>query len=83
MLARVITAVAIIIGAFSTASAQEHLKPGETFRDCAECPEMVVIPAGSFTMGSPASEEERFATEGPRHIVTIARAGRRDAGPGG
>ncbi len=83
MLARVITAVAIIIGAFSAASAQEHLKSGETFRDCAECPEMVVIPAGSFTMGSPASEEERFATEGPRHIVTIARAGRRDAGPGG
>ncbi len=26
--------------------------PGETFRDCAECPEMVVIPAGEFDMGS-------------------------------
>ena len=74
MLARVITAVAIIIGAFSTASAQEHLKSGVSFRDCDECPEMVVIPAGSFTMGSPESEEGRSATEGPRHIVTIARA---------
>jgi len=24
---------------------------------CAQCPEMVVVPAGSFTMGSPDSEE--------------------------
>jgi DNA-binding transcriptional LysR family regulator len=28
-------------------------KPGETFKDCPECPEMVVVPAGSFIMGSP------------------------------
>jgi len=26
-------------------------KPGESFKDCAACPEMVVVPAGSFTMG--------------------------------
>ncbi len=83
MLHRAIAAVVFTLAVSATASAQQRLKPGETFRDCAECPEMVVIPAGSFTMGSPASEEERFATEGPRHIVTIARAGRRDAGPGG
>jgi len=30
--------------------------PGERFRDCAECPEMVWLPAGRFTMGSPESE---------------------------
>ena len=29
---------------------------GETFRDCQVCPEMVVVPAGSFMMGSPESE---------------------------
>jgi hypothetical protein len=49
-------------------------RPGESFRDCAECPEMVVIPAGSFTMGSPASEPKRYDDEGPRHRVTIPRA---------
>ena len=30
-------------------------EPGSVFRDCAACPAMVVVPGGSFTMGSPAS----------------------------
>jgi formylglycine-generating enzyme required for sulfatase activity len=29
-----------------------EMRPGKVFKDCAECPDMVVIPAGSFTMGS-------------------------------
>ena len=45
---------------------------GDVFRDCAECPEMVVIPAGSFMMGSPAGEDKRSADEGPVHRVAIA-----------
>jgi formylglycine-generating enzyme required for sulfatase activity len=32
---------------------------------------MVVIPAGRFTMGSPASEKVRFDNEGPQHEVSI------------
>jgi formylglycine-generating enzyme required for sulfatase activity len=32
---------------------------------------MVVIPAGSFTMGSPSSEKDRFDNEGPQHQVRI------------
>jgi formylglycine-generating enzyme required for sulfatase activity len=39
-------------------------KPGTVFRDCPDCPEMVVIPDGSFTMGSSASEETWAATHG-------------------
>ena len=45
---------------------------GENFRDCAGCPEMVVLPAGTFMMGTPASEEGRDVHEGPRHVVTIS-----------
>jgi formylglycine-generating enzyme required for sulfatase activity len=46
---------------------------GETFRDCAGCPEMVVIPAGSFLMGSPDSERDRDDNEGPQRRVTITK----------
>jgi formylglycine-generating enzyme required for sulfatase activity len=34
---------------------------------------MVVIPAGSFTMGSPKNEKDRYDDEGPQHDVTIAK----------
>jgi formylglycine-generating enzyme required for sulfatase activity len=49
------------------------LKPKDVFRECEKCPEMVVVPAGSFTMGSPASEAGRSYNEGPQHSVTIAK----------
>ena len=49
------------------------LKPKETFKECDTCPEMVVAPAGSFTMGSQASEPDRNSDEGPQHSVAIAR----------
>ena len=34
--------------------------------------EMVAIPAGTFMMGSPESEPERFYTESPQHEVSVA-----------
>jgi len=43
------------------------------FKECEHCPEMVVVPAGSFTMGSPASEEGHQDNEEPQHLVTIAK----------
>ena len=48
---------------------------GERFRDCdgTWCPEMVVVPAGSFLMGSPSSEWGRDDDEGPVHRVRIAK----------
>ena len=45
---------------------------GDRFRDCPECPEMVVVPAGSYRMGSPSYEQGRREDEGPVHEVTIA-----------
>ncbi len=49
------------------------LRPEDVFKECDKCAEMVVVPAGSFTMGSPASEKDRRDNEGPQHVVTIAR----------
>ncbi len=40
-------------------------------RDCPDCPEMVVVPAGSFMMGSPSHERGRDEDEGPVHEVTM------------
>jgi formylglycine-generating enzyme required for sulfatase activity len=45
------------------ANERRCLKPKDTFRDCPTCPEMVVVPAGNFTMGSPANEPDRFGDE--------------------
>jgi formylglycine-generating enzyme required for sulfatase activity len=49
------------------------VQPGHVFKDCTECPEMVVIPAGRFLMGSPASEARRDADEGPQRWVDVPR----------
>ena len=63
-----------------TRSVSTGLRPGQRFQDCPECPEMVVIPAGRFVMGSPASEPGRFYGEDPRRKVSIHQfaAGRFD-----
>jgi formylglycine-generating enzyme required for sulfatase activity len=54
------------------AQAAPALQAGQTFRDCANCPEMTVLAGGLFTMGSPASEAGRTADEGPQREVSLA-----------
>jgi formylglycine-generating enzyme required for sulfatase activity len=52
--------------------AEHALKPLASFRECAkDCPEMIVIPAGEFMMGSPATEKDRYDNQGPQHKVAI------------
>ena len=53
----------------AAASADEHAE--REFRECTDCPVMVAVPAGSFTMGSPRSEAGRFDAEGPQHPVSV------------
>jgi formylglycine-generating enzyme required for sulfatase activity len=47
--------------------------PARQFRDCAICPEMVVVPAGAFLMGSAEQERGRGKDEGPQHRVEIGQ----------
>ena len=44
-----------------------------TFKDCAVCPEMIALPAGSFMMGSPDDERGRERVEGSPRRIVIAR----------
>ena len=46
-------------------------EPGDVFRDCPTCPEMAVIPAGTFLMGSDRRDDESHDSERPRHRVTV------------
>ncbi len=59
------------------------LAAGQSIKDCADCPELVVIPAGIFTMGSSAQEQAlanaagispaQTSRESPQHRVNIKR----------
>jgi formylglycine-generating enzyme required for sulfatase activity/uncharacterized caspase-like protein len=60
-------------GAPLSAAEECGLKPKDLFKECDKCPEMIVAPAGSFTMGSPESEKERRSSEGPPHLVRLAQ----------
>ena len=63
----------VVLCLTSGAALGEEYRPGDTFRDCEGCPEMVVVPSGSYMMGSPWSEEDRTDDEGPVHRVTIGK----------
>jgi len=59
---------------------ERALYPGKAFRECAPrqkdsdyCPDMVVVPAGPFRMGS-SSDPAAYPSEFPQHPVTIAQA---------
>jgi formylglycine-generating enzyme required for sulfatase activity len=63
--------------AAATAPPPSHV-PSSVIRDCPTCPEMVLIPHGSFTMGVPPGElpdapPEYHGQSSPRHSVTILR----------
>ena len=47
-------------------------KPGQTFTECRNCPQMMVLPAGKVTIGSPADEPLRRENE-PQKEITFAR----------
>ena len=48
------------------AGCDDTMEPGAVFKDCETCPEMVVIPAGSFKMGGKGGSDEK-----PVHEVKI------------
>ena len=64
-----------------SAAKERALRPGDSFKECAQdCPEMIVIPAGSFVMGSLREGAASFMMGGPNpagqplHTVGFAKA---------
>ena len=50
------------------AQKQTNPEPGELFRDCPDCPELVVVPSGDFVMGSNDTPYEK-----PERTISIKR----------
>jgi len=54
---------------------ERTLKPKDIFKECDNCPEMIVVPAGNFTMGTPNPDTKmgQDLDESPQHRVMIAK----------
>lgn len=88
--AALLAALIFAVHAPAIAEQETHnFHAGESFRDCPDCPEMVVLPAGSFAMGSSPADtiqdrrslrDEEVGTarsfmerEQPQHSLTIRK----------
>jgi formylglycine-generating enzyme required for sulfatase activity len=74
-IATFIAVFAIALGEVAVAGPKlPSTQASQTFRDCSDCPEMVVVPAGTFLMGSSAAETARdLDSTMPRDNIPIAR----------
>lgn len=65
----------LFVAPAASSRAADARAPGSAFRDCDDCPEMVVVPAGSFVMGTPGAGTARGAgaAEPETVVVEIAR----------
>jgi formylglycine-generating enzyme required for sulfatase activity len=73
-MARLYLIAVLVVSAFSApafAQTQASYDPGAIFQDCRDCPELVVIPAGRFMMGT--SEEETKALKVEPHLAMRER----------
>ena len=66
----------VLTPALSASPADRDLKPGDSFRDCPDCPFMVVVPSGAFDMGAERTSLMRDGSlrpHGPVRRIRIER----------
>ncbi len=63
--------LALVAGAAPSLAADSSRAPGSTFRECDSCPDMVVIPAGTFVMGTPTAAPATGADAAEREVVVV------------
>src|ERR1700730_9995655 len=77
----IVTVIVILTFALKPAESQQPRQgvkaidiqhPG-SFRDCSECPEMMILPSGTFLMGAGSDDAKGFVgnQEVPQHRVSI------------
>ncbi len=64
----------LALTAAAPAPAAEAPAPGKSFKDCAHCPELVVIPAGSVVAGNPKDYDDPEPDAPKRPTITIAKS---------
>ena len=64
------TSLLLVPEAFADPIFQDRFEH-RTFKDCPDCPTMVMIPAGTFTQGSPESEPQSSDIERPQRTVNL------------
>lgn len=73
--------LAVLTLALASGASAKPLKPGSIVRDCADCPQLVVVPAGSALIGSTEGDTTREGVTGekwinrdkPQYRATIAK----------
>ena len=66
----------VLTPVLSASPADKDLKPGDSFRDCPDCPLMVVVPSGAFDMGAERTSLMRDGSlrpHGPVRRIRIER----------
>jgi formylglycine-generating enzyme required for sulfatase activity len=64
-------ALALVGAAGSAHAAESRRAAGSVFRDCDACPEMIVVPPGSFVMGTPGAAARAAAQAAEAEFVVI------------
>lgn len=67
----VLAVLLAVVAHASVHAAEDTPRPGTLFKDCNVCPEMVVLPAGSYLMGAPEDEIGYQPDESPQREVTF------------